>query len=214
MTDEFSFVKQYINPAYDLERAIVHFNTIEALYILEGWGAVYDALVSTYFFNAKKIPTRNQLVDFIMDRFCRTAVAHPYVNAVLDKLRDSGYKLAIMTNHYSADIQNMKIDLLGFRDKFDEIVVSGAVAEKMTGNVNDKSYYKPSPKLFLYTADLLGEKPQDLYYVGDNPRCDVRGAEASGFVPVWITSHSPWPYSNDSMPEYSFKTVEGLLELI
>ena len=106
------------------------------------------------------------------------------------------------------------MDLLGIRELFDIIVVSGECAEKICGDPMDRKYEKPAPDIFLYAAAQLGVKPEELYYVGDNPINDVTGARNAGMVPVWIRSRSPWVLSNAEIPELCFDTVEGCLTLI
>lgn len=214
MENGYNRAKKYINPAYDLQMATDHLCHTEALYVHLGWQEIYEALIDEHFFDADNTPDYKKASKFIADGFMETAINHPFTFDVLKKLRECGYKLAILTNNDNYEMQKRKIELLGIADLFDEIVVSGELSLKMSGHTQDNKYFKPQPAIFEYTANLLGEKPTDLYYVGDNPRMDVIGAYNGGYIPVWIKSRSPWSLPNDLMPEHCFKTIEGLLTLI
>lgn len=210
--DEF---KPWVNPAYGPDRAIEHLCRTEALFIFEdGWKSWYEHLVSERFFRHGNIPSYEEFSSFLKKGFSNYALNFPFTHNVLVKLKEAGYKLGILTNAVDTEFQNRKLDLLGFRDHFDAIVISGEYAERDCGNRNESSYYKPNPKPFLYAAELLGTAPEELYYVGDNPIADVQGAINSGFTPVWIISRSPWTRTDMDMPELSFDSIEKLTELI
>lgn len=204
----------WLNPGYTLEKAIEHLLHTEPLYIPHGWTPVYEQLVKEHFFNADNTPTKKEFFSFITDGMAAVAVPFPYTVPVLTELKKQGYIVGLLTNNVHWERQYIKVDLLGIRELFDIIVVSGEYAEKMCGDRLNRKYEKPLPDIFLYTAQQLGVKPEELYYVGDNPINDVTGARNAGMVPVWIRSRSPWVLSNKEIPELCFDTVEGCLTLI
>ena len=204
----------WLNPGYTLEKAIEHLLHTEPLYIPHGWKPVYQQLVAEHFFNADNTPSWEEFAAFIVEGMARVAVPFPFTVPVLKALRKNGYYVGLLTNNASWQRQYAKVDLLGIRELFDIIVVSGEYAEKMCGDRLNRKYEKPLPDIFLYTAQQLGVKPEELYYVGDNPINDVTGARNAGMVPVWIHSRSPWVLSNKEIPELCFDTVEGCLTLI
>jgi len=175
---------------------------------------VYRQLVAEHFFNADNTPSWEEFAAFIVEGMSRVAVPFPFTVPVLKELKKQGYLVGLLTNNASWQRQYTKVDLLGIRELFDIIVVSGEYAEKMCGDRLNRKYEKPAPDIFLYTAQQLGVRPEELYYVGDNPINDVTGARNAGMVPVWIRSRSPWVLSNKEIPELCFDTVEGCLTLI
>ena len=208
-------VKPWINPAYSLERAKLHLCHTESLFVFEnGWKSWYDHLVEEKFFDADSTPSYEEFSDFLKWGFSEYACNFPFTNYTLVKLKAAGYKLGILTNAADKIFQRRKLELLGISDFFDAIFISGEVAEKETGDHKDSRYYKPEALPFILTARMLGEKPEDLYYVGDNPKADIAGARNGGFVPVWIRSRSPWIMDNSLIPELCFDDIEGLLTLI
>jgi len=209
--DNYERIRPYINPAYDPEMAADHICHAESKYILAegGWNAIYDALLRENFFHPDNIPERKKAFAFMLRAFEETSVNFSFTYELLTKIRDSGYKLGIITNG-GCGLQNRKIDNLGFRDLFDVVVVSGEYALIMCGDEKNETYYKPDTGIFLYTAELLGEDPASLYYVGDNPINDVMGAKKAGYVPIWVSSRSPWPLDMASYPQNVVRTIGDL----
>ena len=204
----------WLNPAYTLEQGIDHLLHTEPLYIPYGWTPVYEHLVAEHFFNPDNTPTYKEFMSLIVSGMARIAIPFPFTVPVLKALRENGYSVGLLTNNASWQRQYTKVDLLGIRELFDIIVVSGEYAEMMCGDRLNRKYEKPLPDIFLYTAQQLGVKPEELYYVGDNPINDVTGARNAGMVPVWIRARSPWILSNEEIPALCFDTVEGCLTLI
>ena len=203
----------YINPAYDIEHAIGHVVHTEALNIINGWESVYSRLLEECFFNRSNTPTYRQFYDYVMYKFNNVAVAFPFTVKLLKDIKRSGRKLGIITNG-SSDLQNRKIDMLGFRELFDCILVAGAYSKQMCGREDDFEYWKPNRAIFDEMSKQLSIAAQDLYYVGDNTNNDVIGSAQAGYVPIWIISKSPWIYDNSQMPINRFYSIEGIRSLL
>jgi putative hydrolase of the HAD superfamily len=87
---------------------------------------------------------------------------------------DKKYKLAIITNG-SNNMQNRKIDALGIRKYFDEIIIS-----------NDVGMKKPEKEIFLLSCDGIEIIPSKVVYVGDNYEIDIMGSVNAGLKAIWI----------------------------
>ncbi|MGN0515470.1 HAD family hydrolase [Eubacterium sp.] len=87
---------------------------------------------------------------------------------LLKELKARGYLTGVITNGPSV-LQNHKMDTSGLRPYCDIVVVSG-----------DEGVHKPDPRLFEITAERLGVKPQECFYVGDHPVNDIQGALSAG----------------------------------
>lgn len=209
MTRHYEAIKDYINPGYDLPRALNHALHTEKLFVQEfAWPGVYEHLVAEHFFNADKTPTWEQFREFVLGNFAKIAVPFSFAKPILDKIRAKGYKVALLTNG-TISLQQDKLRLIGLQESFDLIVC----AARREGDT-DFPIQKPDPAPFLYTAEKLGIAPEELYYVGDNPINDILGAQAAGYVPVWIRAESPWCRPNDQMPALCYDDVRGLEELL
>lgn len=54
--------------------------------------------------------------------------------------------------------------------------------------------YKPHVQMFLCLARLSGLTPEQVLYVGDNPRADILGAHNAGMRTAWVNrTTGPWP---------------------
>ncbi len=97
----------------------------------------------------------------------------PQTRSTLDYLKYK-YQLAIITNGTIIG-QNTKIDSVGIRDYFSQIVISHAVGCQ-----------KPDPEIFRLTVELLNIKPDEAVYVGDSYHNDILGAYKAGLKPIWL----------------------------
>ncbi len=213
LTDDYEKLKPYLNAAYDPDRAIDHVIHTEALNIMNGWEGVYDRLKAEYFFNMSNTPSYIQFHDYLMYKFSNIAVPFAFTQKLLEDIKKSGRKLGIITNG-SSKLQKRKIELLGFKDLFDCIIISGEFSKNMSGSENDIRYWKPNREIFDQMSKCLDIAACDLYYVGDNPQNDVIGSAKAGYVPVWIMAKSPWPYDNSLLPEHRFYNIEGVRALL
>lgn len=97
-------------------------------------------------------------------------VPAPGIRDAIDALADR-HALGILTNGLD-EVQRRKLASHGLADRFDAVVVSGAVGA-----------HKPAPEVFEAAAEALGGGP--LVHVGDNPEEDVEGALAAGHGSVY-----------------------------
>lgn len=81
----------------------------------------------------------------------------------------------------------------------------------VTLNAEKVGYAKPKPEAFLAVANSLGLRPEQLLYVGDEPRLDVMGSRTAGCRSAWVNRRGlPWPA--DLAPAADLE-VSNLLEL-
>ncbi|MER7010116.1 HAD family hydrolase [Saccharopolyspora sp. NPDC000359] len=92
----------------------------------------------------------------------------------LDWMRDSGLRLAVITNAPSA-YQRKKIAAVGLADTFDALVISGEVGVA-----------KPDPRIFHTACDALGLRPDEVAHVGDRLDTDAQGAARAGLHGIWL----------------------------
>lgn len=98
----------------------------------------------------------------------------PYAPAVLDTLRQSGCRLAIVSNTEET-VTSHDLDELRLRNYFDAIVLSSSVGVK-----------KPEARIFHIALRRLGAKPADSVFIGDDYECDYRGSQKAGLRSVLL----------------------------
>ncbi len=101
----------------------------------------------------------------------------PGVRDLLLNLRNRDIATAIITD-LTSQIQFRKIVYFGLDDCFDYVVTS-----------EEAGADKPDPAPFRLAIAKLGVAPEDIWMVGDSPRCDVQGARAFGMTTLLRTDH-------------------------
>ena len=189
-----------ISENYDLEKATQLIIYADKNFNNLGWKTVLSYMAQQGLFNT--VPSIEEYSAFVLGEFKKTAVEYPFAKPALTSLKESGYKVALITNG-KPEVQNKKIDLLGLRDYFDEIVISGELGID-----------KPAPEPFIEMAKRLDAEPEELLYIGDNPLNDVEGSRNAGYIPVWVKTTGIWGFDDIEKPEYCVETVTEIPELI
>ena len=124
-----------------------------------------------------------QPVDYIPDDVIPT----------LERLRNEGYKLGIVSNR-NRPFTDVLVEL-GLQDAVDFTLASGEIG-----------YWKPDSKVFLHAASLAGVRPDQVAYVGDNYFADAKGARGAGMFPVLFDP-------NDLFPDADCLRIKAIGEL-
>ncbi|MDD5370853.1 MAG: HAD-IIIA family hydrolase [Anaerolineaceae bacterium] len=94
----------------------------------------------------------------------------------LQRLRELGYRLAIVSNAGDdADVQVL-VDKAGIRPYFEVILTSAEAGVR-----------KPNPSIFRRALDRMGLSPAQTVMVGDLLGADILGAHNAGMPGIWIT---------------------------
>ncbi len=139
--------------------------------------------------------------------FTRTAVEMvdefvvplPGARRTIAELRERGIAVAVLSNGWNP-LQLRKAEQAGFAGP---VLVSAEIGER-----------KPSPAAFAYLLDALGTHPQHTWYVGDDPHCDVGGAQEAGMRAVWINWERKTFPPDMRLPGHTITALEQLLELL
>lgn len=129
----------------------------------------------------------------------------PEVSSLLRKLRCS-YRLGLITNGPSR-AQWEKVEVLGLRDYFDCILVSG-----------DLPWEKPQRDIFLEACRHLSAEPRRCLMVGDKLETDIEGGiRASLGGTVWVPPGGRYRGTGPSSgprPDYTLTDITDLLRLL
>ena len=137
--------------------------------------------------------------EYAMPCFKKVAVPYEFTLPTLNKLKQMGLKLGLITNGPS-DLQRAKLKLLGLENIFDEVIISG-----------EAGYHKPDIEIFNIAAARLGLAPGEMFYIGDNPLNDVETSRRAGYVPVWVRTTGTWVMPEIEKPVLQVDTVQELL---
>ena len=81
-------------------------------------------------------------------------------------------------------------------------------------------FRKPNKRIFHLALEKAGLQPDQVWYVGDQYECDVKGSLNAGLLPVWYTGALDLPYTmaeNHSMDKNiltvkTWSEVQGYME--
>jgi len=129
---------------------------------------------------------------------------YPYVLQTLIKLRERGYRLAVVS-----DAPRMKAWLrlagMGITDFFDAVVTMDDAGGKL----------KPDPKPYKVALEKLGLKPDEVIFVGDNPNRDILGAKRLGIRTV-LAKYGEWTEAEEKSlrPDFEIGSIRDLLGVL
>jgi HAD superfamily hydrolase (TIGR01662 family) len=110
----------------------------------------------------------------------RIATAEPDIRDTLQKLKDMGMVLGIVSNTFITESSlDRHLDEFGMLEFFPLRIYSHQVP-----------WRKPNPKIFLEAARRLNIAPEHIIFVGDRLNNDVRGARNVGMTPILKTAYT------------------------
>lgn len=127
---------------------------------------------------ASSSPYRQQLLDAYASNLCVRTRLFPGIDCLLEKLQSRHIPWGIVTNK-PARFTDPLLDQLDL-EKRAEVVISGDTLSRA----------KPDPLPLLHACKIIGVKPSDTVFVGDDQR-DVLAGQAAGVATVAVT----WGYS-------------------
>jgi putative hydrolase of the HAD superfamily len=120
---------------------------------------------------------------------------YPHVKSLIEELKNRGdLKLGVLSDF---PVQN-KISFLGLENYWDTAFSSEEV-----------NYLKPRPEPFLALADRLGLAPEEILYVGNSARYDIKGAAGVGMKTAYLG-----PAEKDPGADFRFSDYRQLRNYI
>lgn len=132
--------------------------------------------------------------------------AYPDVLEVLPELREQGIQLGIITNSSQP---------MGWRDRELEAVGLLPLFPGCRLSAADVGYLKPHPAIFAHALKLMGVRPEEAVFVGDNLQADIQGAQGLGMHAVLrIQPGNPDQLDESVVPDGRIRTLHDLLPLL
>ena len=171
-------------------------NTMFTPYLYESQGieiALSNSEIDTVFWNAAApgMPTAG-IKDF------------------LGYLKNKGIRTGVISNIcYDFSVVAERINRLLPENHFEFIMTS-----------SNYMFRKPNKRIFHLALEKAGLQPDQVWYVGDQYECDVKGSLNAGLLPVWYTGALDLPYTmaeNHSMDKNiltvkTWSEVQGYME--
>ena len=97
----------------------------------------------------------------------------PDAHETLDRLKELGVKLALITNGAAAP-QRAKVVRFALEHRFDHIQIEG-----------EHGFGKPEERAYTHAMEVLGVRPHETWMVGDNLEWEVVGPQRLGIHAIW-----------------------------
>ncbi len=170
----------------------------------------FQAMVEEYYKSSKPFHIA-ELTQRYWDAFLRSIKPFDGVVETLQQLKDSYYKLGIITN-MSSEIQFRKLHRLNL-DNFFEVVITSEEAGKE----------KPHPHIYLHALDRLDVKPFEAIMVGDSWEHDIEVTEFLGMEGILVeiegnkehsAKHSITQFSEifEVLKEFNSEPLDGVIK--
>lgn len=131
---------------------------------------VYQQLIEE--FAIKGMSWEQMLADYLA-HFPNHCVPFPNLISMLEKLKNEGLVLGMITNGYT-EFQTSNIRALGIEKYFDAILIS----EK-------EDLRKPDKRIFERALERLEVRAEQAWFVGDHPVNDVEAAAQADMTSIW-----------------------------
>ncbi len=75
-------------------------------------------------------------------------------------------------------------------------------------------FRKPNPRIFQLALTKADLKAEDVWYVGDNYKCDVLGSKEAGMLPIWYTGAIDFKQdmNNDCLKIATWEELRSIIE--
>lgn len=141
---------------------------------------------------------------FYWDTRFFTRTLRPGATLMLDALRARGFQLGVISNITSRVVVPRKLAEYNINHYFQTVLTSAAFG-----------YRKPSIKIFLEAARLLGLPPAECAYVGDTISRDVVGAHRAGYgLAIQIKSFLTQVSDKETDTEPPDAIIENLMQVV
>lgn len=161
-------------------------NTMFTPYLYESQGieiALSNSEIDTVFWNAASPGTPTEGIrDF------------------LEYLKKKGIRTGVISNiSYAPSVVAERINRLLPENTFEFIITS-----------SNFMYRKPNKRIFDLALEKAELQPGEVWYIGDQYECDVKGSFHAGLMPIWYIGAIDLPYTEDKR----FLTVTNWYELM
>ncbi len=177
-------------------------DAIDALLAEQRSGAFSIDIAVERFASAHGVAMNSSYARYFRDRAVEMVdefvVPLPGARAALDSLQERGIALVVLSNGWNP-LQVRKAERIGFRGP----VITSA----------DIGVQKPALRAFDAMLESLGTPASRTWYVGDDPRGDIAGADAAGIATVWLDWEKKTYPADVAPPTHTVHTFAQLLDI-
>ena len=162
---------------------------------------VPNTMFTPYLYESQgiEIPLSNEEIDTIFWDTAAPGKPTEGIKGFLEYLKNKGIRTGVISNiAYAESVVAERIKKLLPENAFEFIITS-----------SNYMFRKPSKRIFDLALEKAELAPEEVWYIGDQYECDIKGALSAGLFPVWYIGEIDLPYTEDK----SILTVKSWNEL-
>lgn len=176
------------------------FSTMIEILKKEGRGKIFDRMLERYGLYSSHLV--EELVK-VYRLHIPTISLYPDVQPTFRALKRHGVKLGIITDGLHT-VQKRKVTALGLQNLVDIIIYTDELG---------REYWKPHPLAFQQAVTMLGIKPAEAIYVGNDPAKDFAGPNSIGMFSVHLCRNGV-PEECDCEANTHINTLAEIIQII
>ncbi len=135
-----------------------------------------------------EIALSNSEIDTIFWNAAAPGMPTAGINDFLEYLKNKGIRTGVISNiSYASSVVAERINRLLPENAFEFIITS-----------SNYIFRKPNKRIFDLALEKAGLEPDEVWYIGDQYECDVKGALNAGLLPIWYIGAIDLPYTEDT----------------
>ena len=135
-----------------------------------------------------EIALSNSEIDTVFWNAAAPGMPTEGIKEFLGYLKNKGIRTGVISNIcYDFSVVAERINRLLPENAFEFIITS-----------SNYIFRKPNKRIFDLALEKAGLEPDEVWYIGDQYECDVKGALNAGLFPVWYIGAIDLPYTEDT----------------
>lgn len=134
-----------------------------------------------------EIALSNSEIDKVFWNAAAPGMPTEGIKDFLGYLKDKGIRTGVISNiSYDPSVVAERINRLLPENAFEFIITS-----------SNFLFRKPNKRIFDLALEKADLQPDEVWYIGDQYECDVKGSFHAGLLPIWYTGAIDLPYMED-----------------
>jgi len=134
-----------------------------------------------------EIALSNSEIDTVFWNAAAPGVPTDGIKEFWEYLKDKGIRTGVISNiAYASSVVAERINRLLPENTFEFIITS-----------SNFIFRKPNKRIFNLALEKAELQPDEVWYIGDQYECDVKGSLNAGLLPIWYIGAIDLPYKED-----------------
>ena len=148
-----------------------------------------NTMFTPYLYDSQgiEIALSNSEIDTVFWNAAAPGMPTEGIKDFLGYLKNKGIRTGVISNiSYASSVVAERINRLLPENSFEFIITS-----------SNYIFRKPNKRIFDLALEKAGLEPDEVWYIGDQYECDVKGALNAGLLPIWYIGAIDLPYTED-----------------